>query len=290
MDKNNTFAERRERQREKLMAQRAERRMTASTAADRAIAKPSSNSEVARADSPGSSEGIDDAFVHVDKADATGADISAASSDQSSLGSGSNAAQSAPASSPVKRSAPSPTECAAMQIIRTSPTRQTMEAMEKLQMSPPDATEKPQARVPAATSTAAASSPQINASEAAQPSLSKERSAAPSLRQRPTEEAPIPVKDSQRASNAQLDAGDVRKQKLDHAEQASPEGFARERHGNSERNKPGKGTAKAEEEAAGSSWGWGKSWLPTAVLQQVAAGVASCSLSAVLTRLCEAEV
>ena len=317
MDKNSTFAERRERQKEKLMAQRAERRMTASTAADRAIVKPSNISEVARADSPGSSEGIDDAFVHVDKADATGADVPAASPGQSSLGSGSNAAQSASASSPVKRSAPSPTECAAMQTIRASPTRQAAEAMGKLWVSPPGATAKPQARASTATNTAAASSPQVSASEAAQPSLSKERLAAPSLQQRATDEALSPVKESQQAPGAQLNPGDVRKQKLDHAEQASPMGFAREGQGNSDRTEPAKGTEKAEEEtavtsqerqddsdmlkpakgteaaaeqAAGSSWGWGKGWLPTAALQQVAAGAASCSLSALLTHPCKAEV
>lgn len=75
MDKKEGFAERRARQKEKLMAQRAEKRIATSTAMDNAAPQPNSDSPVSRADSPGSAEG----FVHVDRADASDMDSAASS-------------------------------------------------------------------------------------------------------------------------------------------------------------------------------------------------------------------
>ena len=71
MEKKEDFAERRARQKERLRAQRAERRTAATSG------KPSSSSTSPRGGSPGNSDDTDDAFVHVDKADAAEAPLPA---------------------------------------------------------------------------------------------------------------------------------------------------------------------------------------------------------------------
>ena len=73
MDKKEDFAERRARQKEKLRAQRAERRVASSTNAESGLATPSSTPLLAKADSAADSEGND--FVHVEKEDAAQADL-----------------------------------------------------------------------------------------------------------------------------------------------------------------------------------------------------------------------
>ena len=102
MDKMEDFAERRARQKEKLRAQRAERRLASSTNAESALPTPSSAPPLAMADSAADSEGND--FVHVEREDAAQADLGGVST-QTPLMAELN---KSPVTSPAKHKAKTP--------------------------------------------------------------------------------------------------------------------------------------------------------------------------------------
>ena len=183
MDKKEDFAERRRRQKEKLSLQRAERHKPDSMPTQTALTKQSNPSDVPRADSPGSSENTDDAYVHVDKADAAEADAVLA---QPAHGSGNTsedtkkaAASSSvtkPALTPVKEPARQP----AISPSAVTPASKTAEAMGKLKVSA--VTEPKQASIQPLTASSIAS--EANPQAALQ-GLSEEQSAAPAVQRSP---------------------------------------------------------------------------------------------------------
>lgn len=187
MDTKEGFAERRRRQKEKLSLQRAERRMAASTPIEPVSTKISSPSEMFTADSPDSSENTDDAFVHVNKADAAEADVTSAQPSQTA-GSFSRAVKPAVESSPSTTPASSPVRGKAQQPVGftsvASPTSETAEAMSKLQVDSPAATKKLQAQVGAASNNASGA-PTTPTQQATLQGPTKEQSAAQSAQHRP---------------------------------------------------------------------------------------------------------
>ena len=138
MDKKEDFAERRRRQREKLSLQRAERRIADSVPTQPSSARCSSISDRPIADSPGSSENTDDAYVHVDKADAEEAEIVSAQPPKSSSNT-SGATLIAAGSSTATKPALSPVKLSTRQFAdlsnAVSPAKKAAEAMGKLQVS-----------------------------------------------------------------------------------------------------------------------------------------------------------
>ena len=138
MDKKEDFAERRRRQKEKLSLQRAERRIAESMPRPPSAVENSKPSDRPFADSPGSSENTDDAYVHVDKADAEEAEVVSAQPPESSGDIG-GATRIAAGPSTVTKPAPSPVQQSVQQPVGLStaarPASKTAEAMGKLQVS-----------------------------------------------------------------------------------------------------------------------------------------------------------
>ena len=146
-----------------------------------ALTRHSKPSDVLKADSPGSSENTDDAYVHVDKADAAEADTAPAQPSQSP-GNRSAAERIAAASSMITKPALSPTKQPAQQPAIfpsvVSPATKTAEATGKLKFSADVETD--QAQTQSQPRTAPSSASQSNPREALQ-GPSQQHSAGPAV-------------------------------------------------------------------------------------------------------------
>ena len=158
--------------------------------AQTALTKVSEPANAPRADSPGSSENTDDAYVHVDKADAAEADTAPAQPSQSPSKI-SGAERTAAASSSVTKPAFSPAKQPARQPAifpsAISPASRTSEVMGQLQVSAD--VEPEQAQIQALkdpSSTSEVTGP--SNTQAALQGSSQERSAAPASQRSPRAE------------------------------------------------------------------------------------------------------
>ena len=291
MEKKEDFAERRARQKEKLKAQRAERRTAATSG------KPSSSSTSPRGGSPGNSDDTDDAFVHIDKADA-------AEGPSPALG----AAQAAPSSSDVTTdtplnalpsksriksdgsSAPYPKPAKEAESNRPMSGRSTagqqvetrdMAAMHLGNDADVAAKSDPEPQqVPVVLPHDQSAARELQQSMAGAGLEDAGQSEHPADRQAGSDSSEVDVRQQRSRSPSQLKAGPAEqgaspKQGAVQSpgalnEQARGAGQAARAKGGAVPGTP----AHSTHEGNSSGWSWGKGWLPTAALQQVAAGAA----------------
>ncbi|CAK0787853.1 hypothetical protein CVIRNUC_011075 [Coccomyxa viridis] len=289
MDKKEDFAERRARQKEKLRAQRAERQTAATSG------KPSSSSRSPRGGSPGNSDDTDDAFVHVDKADAAEAPLPA-----------SGPAQAGPSSSNTvadKLFNALPSESGTKSDVSSAPYSKPAQEAESNRAESGRSTAGQQAETQSMAALHLGNDADLLAKSDPEPRqdhvmLPLDHSAARKLQQSMagarTEDAGQSEHPAGRQAGSDTSEVDARQQqsqvpsqrKVGPAEQRpSPEHGAvqsqaalEEQAGGARQAARAKGSAMPDTHSPSahgrdsSGWSWGKGWLPTAALQQVAAG------------------
>lgn len=291
MDKKEDFAERRARQKEKLRAQRAERQTAATSG------KPSSSSRSPKGGSPGNSDDTDDAFVHVDKADAAEAPLPA-----------SGPAQAGPSSSNTvadKLFNALPSESGTKSDVSSAPYSKPAQEAESNRAESGRSTAGQQAETQSMAALHLGNDADLLAKSDPEPRqdhimLPLDHSAARKLQQSMagagTEDAGQSEHPAGRQAGSDTSEVDARQQqsqvpsqrKVGPAEQRpSPEHGAvqsqaalEEQAGGARQAARAKGSAMPDTHSPSahgrdsSGWSWGKGWLPTAALQQVAAGAA----------------
>ena len=291
MEKREDFAERRARQKEKLRAQRAERRTAATSG------KPSSSSISPRGGSPGNSDDTDDAFVHVDKADAAGAPLPALGPAQAATSS-SNAVtdkpfdafssnsgtkldvSSASCSNPAQEAESSRAKSGGS----TAGQRVETQSMAALHLgNDADAVARPDPeprQAPVMLPHDQPAARKLQQSMAGAGIGAAGQSGHPAGRQAGSDSSEVTTRQQQSQFPSQRKVGPAEQGPNPKQGAAQSQGALQEQAGGAEQAARAKGGAvpgthaQSAHEGNSSGWSWGKGWLPTAALQQVAAGAA----------------